>query len=94
MTIKSFQDSNVSRFLGIKSEINHYQTQSASSAGSTEQCSHLFALFALFDDFQKMNCSHCSLFTLFGAKSANERTANTSVRSSVDPAVRNCIIMI
>ena len=45
----------------------------------TVRCSHCSHDFA---------CSHCSLFALFGANSANERTANTSVRSSVDPDYR------
>ena len=41
------------------------------TAGTTEQCSHLFALFAVFDDFKEMNCSsyaliaQCELFALF-----------------------------
>ena len=42
------------------------------------------SLFALFVILEK-NC--CSLFALFGANSANERTANTFVRSSVVPAL-------
>ena len=59
-------------------------------------CSHC-SLFALFEQFtlfavrpvRNLRKKCCSLFALFGANSANKRTANRFVRSSVVPGDRS-----